>query len=127
MLTRNTADCKNIYIGDLLAVSESPLLPRLGVVRWLHIGPDQTQLGLALLAGDVTAGFCTPDGEAEKRMALFLADMEKPCLVCEKGLFSPKRKLRLKAGDEAQLIEAQQLHDTTLDYDYFSYKVLKIS
>lgn len=127
MLTRNTADCKNIYIGDLLAVSESPLLPRLGVVRWLHIGPDQTQLGLALLTGDVTAGFCTPDGEAEKRMALFLADMEKPCLVCEKGLFSPKRKLRLKAGDEAQLIEAQQLHDTTLDYDYFSYKVLKIS
>lgn len=127
MLTRNTADCKNIYIGDLLAVSESPLLPRLGVVRWLHIGPDQTQMGLALLAGDITAGFCTPDGEAEQRMALLLADLEKPCLVTEKGLFSPKRKLRLKTGDEAQLIETQQLHDSTLDYDYFSYKVLKIS
>ncbi len=127
MLTRNTADCKNINIGDLLAISESPLLPKLGVVRWLHIGTDQTQIGLALLAGEVSAGHCTPDGEAAQMLALLLAAPDKPSLLTEKGLFSPKRKLRLKTNDEPLLVEASQRYDSTLDYDYFSYKVLKIS
>lgn len=127
MLTRNTADCKNIQIGDLLAISESPLLPRLGVVRWLHIDAEQTQIGLALMPGEVTAAFCMPDGEAAQMLALLLAEPDKHCLLSEKGLFSPKRKLRLKAGDEPLLVEAGQLYDSTLDYDYFNYKALKIS
>lgn len=127
MLTRNTADCKNIHIGDLLAVSESPLLPKLGVVRWLHIGTDQTQIGLALLAGEVSAGHCTPDGEASQMLALLLSEPDKPSLLTEKGLFSPKRKIRLKTSDEPLLVEAGQRYDSTLDYDYFGYKVLKIS
>ncbi|MDX1573032.1 MAG: hypothetical protein R3341_03330, partial [Methylophaga sp.] len=127
MLTRNTADCKNIHIGDLLAISESPLLPKLSVVRWLHIGNNQTQIGLALLAGEVSAGYCTPDGEAAQLLALLMAETDKSCLLTEKGLFSPKRKLRLKTNDEPLLVEAGQRYDSTLDYDYFSYKVLKIS
>ncbi|MEX1199258.1 MAG: hypothetical protein WEB02_00570 [Methylophaga sp.] len=127
MLSRNTADCKNIQIGDLLAISESPLLPKLGVVRWLHIGLEQTQFGLALLRGEVSAGFCIPHGEATQMLALLLAEPDKHCLLTEKGLFSPKRKLRLKTSNEPLLIEAGQLYDSTLDYDYFSYKALKVS
>ena len=127
MLSRNTADCKNIQIGDLLAISESPLLPKLGVIRWLHIGPDQTQLGMALLNGEISAGFCMPDGEATQMLALLLTDPDKHCLLTEKGLFSPKRKLRLKTIDQLALIEAGQLYDSTLDYDYFSYKALNVS
>lgn len=127
MLSRNTADCKNIHIGDLLAVTEASREPRLGIVRWLHISPEQTQLGLALLPGDVSAGICTPDGEAAQMLALLLDEEDKPCLVTEKGLFSPKRKIRLKTSDTPLLVEAGQLSDSTLDYDYFSYKTLKIS
>ncbi|MDT8310082.1 MAG: hypothetical protein RQ732_01430 [Methylophaga sp.] len=127
MLSRNTADCKNIQIGDLVAISESSLLPKLGVVRWLHIGPDQTQLGLALLNGEISAGFCMPNGEATEMLALLLAESDKHCLLTEKGLFTPKRKLRLKTNDQPSLIEAGQLYDSTLDYDYFNYKALKIS
>lgn len=127
MLTRNTADCKNIHIGDLLAISESPLAPRLGVVRWLNIGTEQTQMGLGLLTGMATAAICTPDGDAAQHLAVMLTDTDKSGLVTEKGLFSAKRKLRLKTDDTPILLEAQQLFDSTLDYDYFSFKALKIS
>lgn len=127
MLTRNTADCKNIQIGDLLAISEIDSPPRLGIVRWLHIGTDQTQFGLALLSGSLSAAWCTPDGEAEQLLALLLSDDDKPSLITEKGLYSSKRRLRLKTDETPLLIEAGQLHDSTLDYDYFGYKALKIS
>ncbi len=127
MLSRNTADCKNIQIGDLLSISESALLPKLGAVRWLHIGTDQTQLGMSLLNGEISAGFCMPDGEATEMLALLLTEPDRSCLLTEKGLFSPKRKLRLKTIDQPSLVEAGQLYDSTLDYDYFSYKALKVS
>jgi hypothetical protein len=44
-------------------------------------------------------------------------------LITEKGLYSPKRKLRVKGDGEPYLIEASGMIDSTLDYEQFNFTI----
>ncbi|MCX4190304.1 hypothetical protein [Methylophaga sp. OBS3] len=127
MLMRETADCRAIQIGDLIAFKETPDHNQLGIIRWLHIGPEQTRIGLSVLQGKASAEQCIPEGEMAEIPVISLNDDDKPSLLSQKGLFSPKRKIHLNTSEVKSLIGADQLLSSTLDYDYFSYKTLKIS
>jgi hypothetical protein len=127
MARRNTDGCYHLNIGDFVGIFESGLAIKLATVRWLHIELDgETTIGLELIDGKPVPVFCTPDGEAAQHPVLILP-ADKPggasALITEKGLYSPKRKLRVKGDGEPYLIEASGMIDSTLDYEQFNFTI----
>jgi hypothetical protein len=72
-----------------------------------------------------------PDGEAiEFKALLFPADKpdDPNLMLAERGLYSPKRQLRIKKGDETPyLVRVEELLAYTLDYELFQYKLMRSS
>lgn len=127
MARRNSDDCYHLNIGDFIGIFEQDLAIKLATVRWLHIELDgETTIGLELIEGKPVPVLCTPDGEAEQHPALILpADKpdEASAMITEKGLYSPKRKLRVKDDGEPYIIIASGMIDSTLDYEQFNFTI----
>jgi hypothetical protein len=127
MARRDSDGCYHLNIGDFVGIFEPGLAIKLATVRWLHIELDgETTIGLELIEGKPVPVFCTPDGEAEQHPALILP-ADKPddasTMITEKGLYSPKRKLRVKDDGEPYLIVASGMIDSTLDYEQFNFTI----
>lgn len=116
--------CYPLTIGDFVGIFEQGLGVKLATIKWLFIdSEDQTQIGVELIPGKPLPVFCTPDGEAEQHPALILNE-DKPGdakLITEKGLYSPRRRLRIKNDGEPYLITASGMIDSTPDYELFSF------
>lgn len=127
MAQRDTEGCYPLNIGDFIGIFEPGLPIKLATVRWLHIELEgKTTIGLELIDGKPVPVFCTPDGEAEQHPALILP-AAKPddasTMITEKGLYSPKRKLRVKDHGEPYMIVASGMIDSTLDYEQFNFTI----
>lgn len=124
MAKTKSEDCYPLTIGDFVGIFEQDFSVKLATIKWLFIDmEDQTHIGVELIAGKPLPVFCTPDGEAEQHPALILPG-DKPgdaALITEKGLYSPKRRLRVKDHGEPYLITASGMIDSTLDYELFSF------
>lgn len=127
MAQRDTEGSHHLNIGDFVGIFEPGLAIKLASVRWLHIEVDgNTTIGLELIDGKPVPVFCTPDGEAEQHPALILpADKpgEASTMITEKGLYSPKRKLRVKDHGEPYVIVASGMIDSTLDFELFNFTI----
>lgn len=125
MARRSTEDCYHLNIGDFVAIFEPGLAIKLASVRWLQVDTEgDTVIGLELIEGKPVPVLCTPDGEAEQHPALIIpaeSDSAPSALVTEKGLYSPKRRLRVKAQEEPYLIVASAMIDSTVDYELFNF------
>lgn len=127
MAHRDTEGSYHLNIGDFIGIFEPAMPIKLATVRWLHIELDgKTTIGLELIDGKPVPVFCTPDGEAEQHPALILP-AGKPddasTMITEKGLYSPKRKLRVKDHGEPYTIVASGMIDSTLDYEQFNFTI----
>lgn len=127
MAKRSSEDCYHLNIGDFIGVFEQDFPVKLATIRWLLIDIEgETLIGLELIEGKPVPVFCTPDGEAEQHPALVLPN-DKPqepwAMITEKGLYSPKRKLRVKDDGEPYLIVVSGMIDSTLDYEQFNFTV----
>lgn len=124
---RATEDCYHLNIGDFIGVFEDGLQVKLATIKWLHIDIDgDTHIGMELIEGKPIPVFCTPNGEAEQHPALVLANSDSPTtstMVTEKGLYSPKRKIRVKDDGEPYVIVVSGMIDSTLDYEQFNYAI----
>ena len=127
MAKRQTADCYHLNIGDFVGIFEQDLAVKLASVRWLFVDMEgETVVGLELIEGKPVPVFCTPDGEAEQHPALILPNdkpQEPASMITEKGLYSPKRRLRVKDDGEPYVIVASGMIDSTLDYELFNFTV----
>lgn len=116
--------CYPLTIGDFVGIFEQDYSVKLATIKWLFIDMEaQTHIGVELIPGKPLPVFCTPDGEAEQHPALILPG-DKPgddALITEKGLYSPRRRLRVKDHGEPYLITASGMIDSTLDYELFSF------
>lgn len=124
MARRDSEGCPALDINDLVAVFEDDLPARMALIKWLHID-GETQVGLEYLEGTPLAVYCMPDGEPEQHAALLLTqDAGKTLtMLTEKGLFSPRRRLRVKNAEAPFVVEAGSLLMDTLDYEQFSYRL----
>jgi len=124
---RQTEGCYHLNIGDFIGVFENEFQVKLAAIKWLHINIDgDTHIGMELIEGKPIPVFCTPDGEAEQHPALLLAAAEAQTastIITEKGLYSPKRKFRVKDDGEPYVIVASGMIDSTLDYEQFNYTI----
>lgn len=125
MAKRQTDGCYHLNIGDFVGIFEDALTVKLASVRWLFVDMEgETVVGLELIEGKAVPVFCTPDGEAEQHPALILPNnkpQEPACMITEKGLYSPKRRLRVKDDGEPYVIVASGMIDSTLDYELFNF------
>lgn len=127
MAARQTEGCYHLNIGDFVGIFETSLPVKLATIKWLHIDPEgETEIGLELIDGKPVPVFCTPDGEAAQHPALILPSsnpQDVSAMITEKGLYSPKRRLRVKDDGEPYLIIASGMIDSTLDYELFNFTV----
>lgn len=119
---------QQLRIGDVIGIFEANLSIKLAEIRWLHIDSQGiTQIGLAFLSGSPTAVICTPDGQAEAYPALKLPEIkdlrQAITLIAEKGIYSPRRVLRIKDGNTAHVITIKALINNTLNCEQFSYTI----
>lgn len=127
MARRKSEDCYHLNIGDFVGIFEQDLTVKLASIRWLFVDIEgETVIGLELIEGKPVPVFCTPDGEAEQHPVLILPSVdphEPASLITEKGLYSPKRRFRIKDDGEPYLIEASGMIDSTLDYELFNFSL----
>ncbi|WP_438970143.1 hypothetical protein [Methylophaga sp.] len=127
MAKRQTDGCYHLNIGDFIGIFEDEFQVKLATIKWLHIDIDgDTHIGLELIEGKPIPVVCTPDGEAEQHPSLIIpSDVPKTesTMITEKGLYSPKRKIRVKDDDEPYIIVANGMIDSTLDYEQFNYTI----
>jgi hypothetical protein len=127
MAKRNSEGCYHLNIGDFVGIFEADYAVKLATIKWLHIDIEgESHIGLELIDGKPVPVYCTPDGEAEQHPALLLPanDPQSPSnMITEKGLYSPKRKLRIKNDGDPYLIIVSGMIDSTLDYEQFNYTI----
>jgi len=127
MAKRQTEGCYHLNIGDFVGIFEDNFQVKLATIKWLHIDIDgDTYIGMELIEGKPIPVFCTPDGEAEQHPALILpADdpQSASTMITEKGLYSPKRKIRVKDDGEPYVITTSGMIDSTLDYEQFNFSI----
>lgn len=127
MAKRQTEGCYHLNIGDFVGIFEDNFQIKLAAIKWLHIDSDgDTYIGMELIDGKPIPVFCTPDGEAEQHPALILpADDSQSgsTMITEKGLYSPKRKIRVKDDGEPYVIITSGMIDSTLDYEHFNFTI----
>lgn len=127
MAKRSTEGCYHLNIGDFIGVFEDEFQVKLATIKWLHIDIDgDTYIGMELIEGKPIPVFCTPDGEAEQHPALLLPASDPQSastMITEKGLYSPKRKIRVKDDGEPYVVIASGMIDSTLDYEQFNYTI----
>lgn len=125
MAKRASEGCYPLNIGDFVGIFERDIAVKLASVRWLYVDMDaETVVGLELIEGKPVPVFCTPDGEAEQHPALIMPNdkpQEPAAMITEKGLYSPKRRLRVKDHGEPFVIVASGMIDSTLDYELFNF------
>lgn len=119
-----------LNIGDFMGIFEAGLSPRLATVRWLHIDNNNTlEIGLHLHPGDPSAGDLLPDDQAQIIPCLMLPAIDAldqaDTLIVEKGVYSPQRRLQLKNGDQTNTIKIEQLCDYSINYEQFSYRIIR--
>ena len=119
-------------VGDLVGINlDGPAEDRrLGVVRWLMTQQDRHKLGIQNIAAAVTPiALRAKTGSvahATFRPAFLMArhpTTGKGAIIAEKELYSAKRWLKVRTGNTQQIIYADQLLDTGLSYEIFSYKI----
>lgn len=127
MAKRATRDCYHLNIGDFVGIFEPGVAVKLASVRWLFVDTQgDTVIGLELIEGKPVPVFCTPDGEAEQHPALIMPTTkpkEPAAMITEKGLYSPRRRLRVKDHGEPYIAEASGIIDSTLDYELFNFTI----
>jgi hypothetical protein len=131
MARRLTEGSYHLNIGDFIGVFEGDFEVKLAIIKWLHIDIDgETTIGMELIEGKPIPVVCTPDGEASQHPALLLpsTDPQSPsAMITEKGLYSPKRRIRVKDDEEPYVIIASGMIDSTLDYEQFNYTLEPVS
>jgi len=125
MLMRQVTSQQN-HIAQLVLLAEENAV-RLATLEWFCVDQRQhAQMGLELIGASPTPSTCSPVGASQSFLSIVLNNREQTTLITEKGVFSPERNLRLKTASDVLLIEAGQLINSTLDYEFFSYRTLQV-
>ncbi len=129
MASRDTDGCYDLHIGDFMGVFEKDLPVKLASIRWLNIDNNgSTHIGLELLPGHPAAVFCLADNNTEYPTLLLPEDedLKQPAtIIAEKGLFSPKRLLKMKGDDEPYSVSIDKLINHTYNFEQFSFEIVK--
>jgi len=127
MARRSSDNCQSLKINDFIGIFETDLSVKLAIIKWLHIELNgETFIGLELIEGKPIPVLCVAEGEAQQYPALLLPSddpQESSSMIAEKGLYSPKRLLRIKGDGEPYPIQTSGMMINTIDYEQFSYKV----
>jgi hypothetical protein len=132
MLKTDLDDVPALNIGEMVGLFENDKKTKLAQIRWLQFDTQgQPHMGVELALDVPVPVTCMPDGEAiEFKALLFPADKpdDPNLMLAERGLYSPKRQLRIKKGDETPyLVRVEELLAYTLDYELFQYKLMRSS
>ncbi len=129
MASRRKEDIQALNHGDFMGVFEQGLPVKLATIRWLHMANDSTiHIGLQIHPGNPSPVTFIPDGKTDIMLGLLLPEVpdikQPPTIITDKGAYSANRIFRLKDNDEVGSIRAQDLIDSTLNYEQFSFKKL---
>lgn len=129
MASRASEGCKGLHIGDFMGIFEPDLPVKLVSIRWLNIDNNgSTHIGLELYPGHPTPVFCLTDDNVEYSALLLPEDedlKQTATLITEKGLYSPKRVLKLKGDNEPYSIAIDKLINHTFNFEQFSFTITK--
>ncbi|WP_417535272.1 hypothetical protein [Methylophaga sp.] len=127
MAKRANKGCYHLNIGDFVGIFEKNSLLMLAVIKWLQIDiHNDVQIGLEQIEGRPVPVKCHPENDEEAHPGLLLEtefDSRSHIILTDKGLFSPKRKIRLEGQNLSNSIIANGLIDSSLDYEIFNYSL----
>lgn len=128
MATKESEGSYDLHIGDLMGIFEPDLPVKLVSIRWLNIDNNGfSHIGLELHPGHPIPVSCLSSDNNKEYNALLLPkddELKQPArLISEKGLFSPKRQLKVKGDDEPYSISIEALIDHTFNSEQFSFTV----
>lgn len=126
MASRDKTEIQPLNNGDFMGIFEDNLPVKLATIRWLHTESDGIiQIGLQVHPGHPTAVSFTVDGKTEIMLGLLLPEIDDikqaPTLIVDKGTYSEKRIFRVKEGDQTYSVQVQDLIESTLDYEQFTF------
>jgi hypothetical protein len=129
MASKESKGSYDLHIGDFMGIFESDLPVKLASIRWLNIDNDGlSHIGLELHPGHPIPVSClSSDNNKEYNVLLLPKDdeLKQPAtLISEKGLFSPKRQLKVKGDGEPYSISIETLIDHTFNSEQFSFTVV---
>jgi hypothetical protein len=129
MASKESEGSYDLHIGDFMGIFEPDLPVKLASIRWLNIDNDgYSHIGLELHPGHPLPVSCLSSDNNKEYNALLLPkdeDLKQPAtLISEKGLFSPKRQLKIKGDDEPYSISIDALIDHTFNSEQFSFTVI---
>jgi len=125
MATANSDECYNLHIGDFMGIFETELPVKLASVRWLNIDNNGfTHIGLELHPGHPLPVFCLTEDNSEYP-ALLLPENDElklaTTLIVNKGVYSPKRQLKVKGDGEPYSLTANTLINHTFNFEQFTF------
>ena len=129
MASKESKGSYDLHIGDFMGIFEPDLPVKLASIRWLNIDNDGfSHIGLELHPGHPIPVSCLSSDNNKEYNALLLAKDDElkqaARLISEKGLFSPKRQLKVKGDDEPYKISIEALIDHTFNSEQFSFTVV---
>lgn len=126
MLMRRQAPLQHDHIAQLVLIAEGNTV-RLTTLEWFCVDQRRhAQMGLEVIDALPEPATCAPLGASQSFLSIVLNSREQTTLITEKGVYNSERKLRLKTASGVLLIEAGQLINSTLDYEFFSYRTLQV-
>jgi hypothetical protein len=130
-------DLPRVRVGELLGIQAAGGEGEfsLAAIRWLRQEPDQAlRFGVEILAPQCNAGEVSPTGESRKhypstpqRCLLLPAahGQGNSCIILPSALYNVGASLKLKRGDDKQVIQLSQVVETTGAYARYQYETAR--
>lgn len=127
MLCRDSNNRSGLYIGDVVAIFEDDQPMKLATVRWLNLDNNNVvTIGVQLILGEPIAVICTPENETNVYPSLLIPEddhNQRKILLTDKGLYTPKRAIRVSGDNEPYIASLVTLLDSSYYYEKFDFKV----
>ncbi|MCG8379943.1 MAG: hypothetical protein MI865_10785 [Proteobacteria bacterium] len=120
---------KPIRVGDLVGINldKENKIWNIGVIRWLMVSKEVHKIGLQNItdtAKPIALRACNGSkADREYRPAFLIShNGSTNSIIAEKGLFISDRELEIKVDEKIQKIVANNLNDSSISYEVFSYR-----
>lgn len=121
----------SMRVGDLVGISldDENQIWSIGTIRWLMVSKSVHKIGLQIIsdtAKPISIRACNGSKADQEFKPGFLAshnsDPNDLSIIVEKGLYSEEREMEMMMGEKKELISADNIIETSMTYEVFSYK-----
>ena len=130
-IIRDDKPQNSMRVGDLVGISldDENRIWSIGAIRWLMVSKSVHKIGLQIVsdtAKPVSVRACSGSKADQEFKPAFLAshtnDPNDLSIIVEKGLYIEDREMEMMLGDKKEQITANNIIESGMTYEVFSYK-----